>query len=71
MEGKKGNRNTNNTVYKAAVKAISCILLCWPMRPEADVSSMTVEAEPFYQYSITLCFHVTDCSRGADWQNGI
>ena len=41
------------------------ILLCWPMMSEADVGGMAVEVEPSYQYSITVCCHVTDGSRGA------
>jgi len=32
------------------------------MIPEADVGGMTVEAEPFQQYSATFCCHVTDGS---------
>ena len=38
---------------------------------EMDFGSMVVEAEPSHQYSITLCCHVTDSSRGAVWQNGV
>jgi len=35
------------------------------MTLEADGGGMAVEVEPSQQFSITLCYHVTDGSRGA------
>ena len=49
----------------AALKVILPILLCWHMMSEVDVGGMAVEVEAFPQYSITVCCHVTDGSRGA------
>lgn len=40
------------------------ILLCWLIMSEADVGGMAVEGEPFQQYSITYCCHVTDGRKG-------
>ena len=45
-------------------------LLCWPMMPEAG-DGMAIEVEPFHQYFITFCCHMTDGSRGVVWQNDI
>ena len=49
----------------AALKVVHPILLCWPMMSEADVGGMAVESEPFHQYPIIFCCHVTDGSRKA------
>ena len=38
----------------AAEKAVSPIVLCWPMMSELDVGDMAVEVEPSHQYSITF-----------------
>jgi len=35
---------------------------------KADVGDMVVKAEPFHQYSIKFCCHVTDGSR---WQSAL
>ena len=50
---------------RAALKAMPPILSCWPTMSKVDVCGMAVEAQPFCQYSITSCCHVTDSSRGA------
>lgn len=38
---------------------------------EVNVGEMAVEVEPSHQYSVPLCYSVTDDSRRAVWQNGI
>lgn len=38
---------------------------------EADVGSMTLEVEPFHQYSFTSCCCGTDGSRGANQTSGM
>jgi len=53
------------TSSRAAPKVMHPILLFWPTMANADVFGMAVEAEPSHQYSVTLCCHVTDGSRGA------
>jgi len=47
------------------------ISLCWSTTSEADADGMAAEAEPSYQYSVTLCCPVTEGSRGAVWKNGV
>ena len=54
---------------RAALKVTPPVLLCQPRTSEADGGCMTVEVEPSHQYSVTLCCHATDGSRGAVWQN--
>jgi hypothetical protein len=46
------------------------LLLRWPTKSEADVGDMTVEVEPYLQYSVKFSSRVADDSRGAVWQNG-
>jgi len=41
------------------------VLLRWLTMSEVDVGGMAVEVEPFHQYPVTFCCHVTDGSRGA------
>ena len=41
------------------------ILLHWPVKAEADVSSIAVKAEASCQYSVAFCCYVTGCSRVA------
>ena len=48
-----------------APKVIPPVLISWPSKSEADADGMAAEAEPSYQYSVTLCCPVTDSSRGA------
>jgi len=55
----------------SAPKVMPAILLCWPIMSEVYAGHMTVEVEPSQWYFITFCNQVTDCSRGAAWQNGI
>jgi len=50
---------------RAAPEIIPPNLLCWSMVLEVDVGGMAVEVEPFHQYSITFCCHVTDGNRGS------
>ena len=52
----------------AVLKVMPLVLLCWPMMSKADVGDMVVKAEPFHQYSIKFCCHVTDGSR---WQSAL
>ena len=47
------------------------ILSCWHVTSKEDVGDMAVEVEPFHQYPITFCYHVTYSSRGTVWQNDI
>ena len=54
---------------RPAAEAMLLILLCWPTTSEEDVGGMAVQ--PFHQYSITFCSHVTDGSSGIVGQNGI
>ena len=56
---------------KTAPKVMPSILLCYPTMPKVNIGGMVAEAEPFLQYPIAFCCHVTDCSRGAVWQNGV
>jgi len=51
--------------YFAGPKVMPSVLLCWLVTSEADVGNMAVEVESSLQYSVTLCCHVTDGSRGA------
>ena len=59
----------NSVVYflcmRATLKIMPPVLLSWPMTSESDAGGMAVEVEPFHQYSIIFCCHVTDGSRGA------
>jgi len=55
---------------RAAAKLPLPILLCWPTTSEVDVGGMAVEVEPYRQYYVACCCHVTDGSRGAVWHNG-
>ena len=57
--------------YEGCSESNGSYLLCWPMTTEADAGGMAVQVEPFHQYSVTCCCHVTESSRGAVWQNGI
>ena len=41
------------------------LLLRWPTKSEADVGDMTVEVEPYLQYSVKFSSRVADDSRGA------
>lgn len=34
---------------------------------EADIEGTAVEVEPFHKYSVTICYCVTDGSRGREW----
>lgn len=63
-------RNNNSKYMRATPKIMTPTLLCLPMTSEADVD-MAVEAQPFPQYSIPFCFHMTDGNRGALWHNGV
>jgi len=36
-----------------APKVMPLILICWSMMSEVDLSGMTVEVEPSYQYSLS------------------
>lgn len=45
--------------------------LYWPMMSEAGVGCMAVETEPSCQYSVTLCCHVINGSRGKVWQSDV
>ena len=57
--------------WRATLKVVPPILSCWPAMSEVDVGGMTVEVEPFHQYSIKFCCCATDGSRGAVWQTGV
>ena len=74
----KSTRRCTNNFYpteitgknmKAALQVMPPFLLVWPTMSRGGC--MAVEAESSCQYSATVCCHVTDSSRGADWQNGI
>jgi len=41
---------------RAALKVVTPNFLFWPMKSEAYVDGMAVEAEPSHQYSVTCCF---------------
>jgi len=58
-------------IMRAALKVMPPILLCRLPVSEVDVGDMAVEIEPSQKYSITVCCHETDGSRGEIWQNGI
>lgn len=40
------------------------ILLCFLTTSEADIAGVAVEDDPYHQYSIIICFHVTDATEG-------
>ena len=48
-----------------APKVIPPMSLFWPMMSEVYVCGMTVEVEPFHQYSTTFCCCKTDGSTGS------
>jgi len=50
--------------YKGCSKSNASHLIMLPKPSELDAGGMAVEIEPFCQYSITFCCHVTDGSRG-------
>lgn len=49
---------------RASLKVRSLVLLCWPTMSKADVGGMAIVVEPSHQYFVTLCFCVTNGSRG-------
>lgn len=49
---------------RAALKAMSPILLCCPMMSEADVNDIAVEVECSHQYPMKCFYCVSDGSRG-------
>ena len=57
--------NCSQKYMKAALKVGLQILLFWPMISVVNADGMAAKIEPFCQYSITFCFHVTAYSRGA------
>ena len=52
-------------------KSKAFYFLHWPMKLQVGVGDMAVEVEPSHQYSVILCCHVTDDSRGTVLQNRI
>ena len=51
----KVNAGQRKNYWKAALKLMPPILLCWPMTSEVDVDGMAVEVEPSNQYPVTFC----------------
>ena len=56
---------------RTAPKIMPSILFFWPTTIQVDVVGMAVEVEPFHQYSLIFCCHVTNGNRGAVGQNAI
>lgn len=50
---------------RAALNVMLPVLLGW-LQLQSLVGSMAIENEPFHQYSLTFCCHVTNGSREAD-----
>lgn len=47
------------TIYmSAAMKVMPAVLLCWPVKSEADAGDVAVDIEPSCKYSVMFCCHM-------------
>lgn len=52
---------------RATLKVLPPFSLCWLMTSKVNAGGMTVEVEPFWQYSVTFCCHVAAGGQSEEW----